>query len=221
MTHPNKKKNHKSRKITKVSGRDGVHKDCSFSMQQSIPRGDRYPLDSQVYRFVTSSEALAFHTTSATLPTFAAAVFSPATIIGDYTSYAAVFDQYRITKIELWLIPRLSTSDGSVSNPGLMSTVVDFDDGNTLASVSAANDYANCITASGVNGHYRSFIPHIAVSGYTGGAFSGFVNSTSPWIDASYGNTQHFGFKTACTVTSTALVFDLNIRVHSIWRNQR
>jgi hypothetical protein len=199
--------------------KDGINADRAFSMSQTLPKSMVYP-PSQVCNFVSSSEAIAFHTTSTTLNTTAAATFTPSTIVGDFVSYAAVFDQYRLDHIEIWMFPRVTTGDGIITNPGLMSSVIDFDDGSILSGPAAAQDYANCITSPGTMGHYRRFKPHAAIAAYTG-AFGGFANTTSPWIDASSGTVQHYGFKTACTPTSTTLYYDLAIRVHTSWRNQR
>jgi hypothetical protein len=207
-----------SPKTSKHNRKDTTNPDVAFSMMQSLPKSNVFP-KSVVAHFVSSSEATAFHTTSNALSSSAAAVFTPSTIINDFASYAAVFDQYRLDLIEVWLIPRFQLADGTITNLGLMSSVVDYDDGANIT-IAQAGDYANCITAPGGMGHYRSFKPHAAIAAYTG-AFNGYQNATSPWIDAASGTVQHYGFKTACTITSVVCYYDLNIRVHSSWRNQR
>jgi len=146
--------------------------------------------------------------------------FIPSTIIPDFAQLAAVFDQYRIVKIQAWFVPRTTTSTSNATNLGQAVSVVDYDDGASLGSFAAGTEYENSLIGPGNCGHYREFKPHIALAAYQG-TFVGFANVSDEWIDASYGTVQYFGLKVGVSATDSAYVWDLECRVHSEWRNAR
>lgn len=135
-------------------------------------------------------------------------------------SFTALFDQYRIRLVEVMFVPRVTVNNATSSNFGLFSSVVDYDDSNALTSVAQAYDYQNCLTSSGLDGHYRKFIPHIAEAAYAG-SFTSYANKSAPWIDAASANVQHYGVKTAWTQTDAAYTMDMVVHLHIEWRNLR
>jgi len=180
----------------------------------------KVPSNNGIYRMVHSAESLAECVSSTTLSTFTARNFVVSNL-GDVTSLAAVFDQYKIERVEVWYTPRHpNASVGPLTNMGLFHTVVDFDDSNVLTTVQQALDYQNGCFSSGADGHYRTWVPHVAVATYSG-AFTSFANEEAPWIDAASQNVQHYGVKTAWTVTDTIYTMDLFVRLHTAWRNVR
>jgi len=137
------------------------------------------------------------------------------------SSLAAVFDQYRITKIEIMFMPRVSAVAASTSlNTGVFSTVVDYDDASALTTLAQAQDYANVISSPGSVGHYRVFEPHVAVAAYSG-SFSSYANETSPWIDCASTSVQHYGVKTAWSQTDAVYTYDVYAHLWLEFRNVR
>jgi len=137
-----------------------------------------------------------------------------------FSSYASVFDQYRIDFVEVWLTPYgTATAPGYNGNVHLYS-VVDYDDANAPASLVALTQYENCVTTRCTDGHYVKFRPHIAVAGY-GGAFTQFINKPSDWIDVASGSLQHFGLKLGAetTVSNADLKVDMETRLTISFRN--
>jgi hypothetical protein len=193
---------------------------CAFSMDQSLPGGNHYSLDNQVYRITQSYTTFAGLVTSTTLNSYTSLFFSVSNI-DQSTSLASIFDEYRIDEIEFWVIPRLSQTTAVSQGPGLLTSVIDYDDAATLTSLASASDYTNAITASGLLGHYRRFKPHAADALYQASALSAFGNVTSPWIDWAYPNTQHYGVKLAISATSSVQSYDFNVRLHISNRNVR
>jgi hypothetical protein len=180
----------------------------------------RTPSNNGVHRVVQSYELPALLTASNAATTFGAINFM-ASSLDQISSLGAVFDQYKIERIEVWLIPRISNVQTSVLiNTGLFHSVIDFDDSAVLSSVGQALDYSNCVVSSGTDGHYRTWVPHAAMAAY-GGAFTSFANVESPWIDAVSTAVQHYGLKTVWTQCDAAYIMDAVVRLHTAWRNVR
>jgi hypothetical protein len=123
--------------------------------------------------------------------------------INQFSSFAAVFDQYRFTMIEIWLTPSGPGLAASYLNTtgGRMYSVTDYDDSNSLATSAAALQYQNVLVTSFTDGHYRRFTPHIAVAAY-GGAFTQFKNEVADWIDCASTGVQHYGVKFCLDTTA-------------------
>jgi hypothetical protein len=191
----------------------------SFSLLDKIPAAMNYVPEGQIYKFSSSFEALNIIVTSISVPTYTGSTFTAASI-NDFTSLAAVFDQYRITEIEVWIIPHTSNATANTAIPGLMSSVIDYDDATAPGSLAQLGDYSNCLTTSGLTGHYRRWRPRAAVALYSG-AFTSYGNVESPWIDCSSSSVQHYGLKTGNSVTNGTYTYDLNVRFHMEFKNAR
>jgi hypothetical protein len=137
------------------------------------------------------------------------------------SSLASVFDQYRLARVEVWLLPRVTvTTQATGTSMGQIATVVDFDDASTLTNFSSYLDYQNVMVGPGNEGHYRSFTPHVAIAAYSG-TFTSFANESAPWLDCASPSVQHYGFKAGSTVADAAYSSDLNVRYHFEFRNVR
>jgi len=185
------------------------------SLAGHTPERSMPGVDNKPYKIVQSALRQASFATSASVPSFQSYGFAFSDL-DQYTSFTAVFDQYKITGIEFWLIPQAP----AVLNAGEVATVVDYDDTTNLSTFAAAEDYQNCQVGKTIEGHYRKFVPHIAVAAYSG-AFTSFMNLNEQWIDCSYPGVLHYGVKVASTVTTNAATFDALIRYHVSFRNVR
>jgi hypothetical protein len=133
------------------------------------------------------------------------------------SAFLALFDQYRVTAIEVWVVPRITTITSATANAGQLASVIDYDDSTSLGSFAAALDYENVLVGSGVDGHYRKWVPHVAV--ITGA--SGVENASMVWIDAASTAVIHYGMKMVWTSTDVAYVSDIFVRYWTEWRNVR
>jgi len=156
---------------------------------------------------------------SAVAATFTATYFT-FSLIDQYASLALVFDQYKINLIETEWLPRVNVISTLGNTPGVFRAVVDFDDVTVLSTVNAASDYENCISIEAYKSCKHTFVPHIAVAAYQG-TFAGYLNETSPWIDSSTPNVQHYGVKTAWDITSVATNIDQISRLWITLKNVR
>jgi len=154
------------------------------------------------------------------VPTYAQHTVS-STDITNFSSWSTVFDQYRILRAEVWIVPRLSQVSSSTVNPGQLVSVIDYDDGNALGSFADGLQYSNALVGPGLQGHYRDFAPHIAVGAYSG-SFTSYANlDATTWIDCASTGVSFYGLKAASTVTDATYTYDINVRLHVQFRNSR
>jgi hypothetical protein len=187
---------------------------------QQVPRMiNTTSLDNNPYVVRQTSTQGVVLTSSNTLPVFYAKFWSSADIL-QYSSYASVFDQYRIDMVEVWLVPYGAGTIPGYNNVGKIYSVVDYDDASNLITIASAQQYENCVTTRFTDGHYIKFRPHIAVAAY-GGGFTKYLNRVSDWIDAGSQAVEHYGMKLACDTTSsnTDVKIDMTTRLTVSWRN--
>lgn len=171
--------------------------------------------DNAVHRFIQSLDFGAVLTTSTTLPTFYARSFT-FNDVQQVSSFTAVFDQYRIDELELWLYPDVSNS-ASTTNPTYYSAI-DYDDANAPTALGSLQQYTNVIETTMNNGHYMRFRPHVAIAAYSG-AFTSFMNQKSNWIDSGSPGVQHYGIKAGFNITGSTVNIRLMCRIHFSCRN--
>jgi len=223
MPSHNKTQKNKNKKFTPSRKRSrGIRGELlpndglTFTTLTAIPR--TIVNRSQTYNIVQSYSLPAFFSTSTSLNTFSSvgATFGN---IDQAASLAVVFDQYRITELEVWLMPRDSAAATS-SSQALLYSVIDLDDGTPLTTPGQFGDYTSCVTSEIDQGHYRHFIPHVAMAAYSG-AFTSFANVASPWIDTSSPSVIHYGVKFGAGVTGTSHTYDVNLKLHIQLRSVR
>jgi hypothetical protein len=205
---------------SKMSKNDGK----SFSLLSGlIPNMKfRFP-DNKPFKYVQTYENLGALTQSATL--FAATVTEAVlSNLPQYTSFTAIFDQYRFSLIEHWVLCRNpQIASGATVNQGLLYTVVDYDDASLTLNSGFFEEYTNCVVTPAYDGHYRTYVPHIATAAYSG-SFTSYANETAPWLDCASPNIIHYGLKTgvsAADVAADCHVYDILTRVHVEFRNVR
>ncbi len=175
--------------------------------------------DTQVFNCFDSYEVPNAITTSTTLPT-AYSLSVAAGSLANFSDMSAAFDQYRIRAIEVRLIPRINLVANNGSNLGLVSTVIDYDDANSLATTTDALAYSNCHTTTGNVAHVRHFVPRIATAAYSG-SFTSYKNEKADWIDAGSPGVQHYGFKSIVSATDAPYHYDIVVRVWIQYRASR
>jgi len=175
--------------------------------------------DNRPYTVMQISNQGTVMTSATSIPTFYGRYFSANDVI-QFSSFAAVFDQYKIDTVEVWMTPF-----GSASAPGYNAncriySAVDYDDANTPTSINAIQQYENSVVTRSTDGHYIKFVPHIAVAAY-GGTFTQFKNEKTDWIDVASTNTSFYGLKAAIDPTSSTgdLKVDLVTRLTVSFRN--
>jgi len=197
----------------KTLGRDGT-----LFNSTGKPPVTKIPSNNRVYPFVQEINGSPF-LSNAALPQGIAYAFRLSDI-PQASSFEAIFDQYRISAIECWLIPRTTSLAGASANAGLLATVVDYDDNSSTTVLNDLLQYSNVVVGSGLDGHYRHFVPHIAMGAYSG-AFTSFANVEKQWIDCGSPGVYHYGIKVVWTVTDSVYTLDSMFRLHFEFRNVR
>lgn len=128
--------------------------------------------------------------------------------VADYSQFLAVFDQYRISQIEVWLEP-VGSQEATFAG---LATAVDLDDSNNPSTIANVQAKQGAIMAGGGSSRYHRWQPHVAVATYSG-TFTSYGNVPSMWIDAASPSVQHYGFKAAALPTpSGAITYSLTYR---------
>jgi hypothetical protein len=175
--------------------------------------------DNKVYTVrQTSNQGTVISSNGAVTALYARA-FTSADIL-QFSSFATIFDQYKIEMLELWLTPYGVGTVPGYTGGGKFVTVVDYDDANAPTSLQSLQEYQNAVTTRFTDGHYIKFRPHIAEAAY-GGAFTQFLNRPSDWIDCGSTGVQHYGLKLAMDITPATgdVKMDLSTRLTVSFRN--
>jgi hypothetical protein len=176
-----------------------------------------------IYTVTKRVIGLAAHTTSTIVETFSQNGITLNSFPG-YASLTAAFDQYRFDVVEFEYLPRLTTADGVLANPGIFITVTDLDDVTALASVGAALEYPNAQVWTPSPGKApllkHRFVPHAALAAYKG-TFTGYANVSNMWMDVADADIAHYGVKAASTLTASVFVYDILITANISFRSSR
>jgi hypothetical protein len=183
-------------KVFDALGANRPYPTNNLSLEQSI----RVELTLDIGTFISSSS-----TNGAS--TYAAQAISVGQFSGA-ASLLAVFDQYRIVQLEAWIESDVPNAVATVPN---LVSAIDLDDANVPVSVGNVSDHQGSITSMGPSGHYHRWMPHLAVSTYSG-TFTSYGNVPCMWIDSASPNVQHFGLKAATTSTGATMFYNLTVR---------
>lgn len=118
--------------------------------------------------------------------------------LDSYTTYTAMFDQYRIEAVEFKVMPMqnsITLQTNSTTTPVRFYCVVDYDDAGSITSEANARSYESCVIVPPGIECNRIFKPRVAIAAYSG-SFGGYTNMAAPWIDTVSPNVQHYGIKT-------------------------
>jgi len=149
-------------------------------------------------RLVTSIQALSTSIVKLSLS------FQLSDIIG-VGNYTAIYDQYRINKIKLFIIGETQVALPATGPAyGDYISVIDYDDADT------AYSSANELLAFATSRVHRagcsdtiSFVPRVAQGTWQGTLTPGGMAPKMQWLDCAYPGVYHYGYK-SCTTQSTS-----------------
>jgi len=180
----------------KRRGRPGKGK--IFNIQADRPQSVLQPAGNSI--MVVDEITNVFVTTSVGGPVYAGAQFT-LNMFSNAAEYTALFDQYRIDEIEVWIESSevMSATVGSAA----FHTAIDLDDANVPTAISQVSGKQNALTSLVGTGHYHKFQPHMAVAVYSG-TFTSFGNEPAGWIDVASPTVAHYGLKLATAAADGA-----------------
>ncbi len=149
-----------------------------------------------------------------------------------YSSYAAIYDQYRIKEVLIRFKSRNNAVNlvNTASPNGSVPTayiVRDLDDATALSTPSEALEYDTVHTFNGEEDCVVRFDPAVTPAVYSGGAFSGYgvQHSDMMWLDVANTAIPHYGIKVcvgALTASTTSSwVWDLTMEAIVEFQNTR
>jgi len=179
---------------------------------ERTPLGQLVRSDNRPYRFAQIADYGTLVTTSAGGQTFGSQAFK-LNDLSQAASFQAIFDQYRIAAVEVWIT---TTSTTGISNPSAYTSVVDYDDAVVPSNVSQLLQYTNCAEVPLTNGVYFHFVPHATATLQTG---SGVETVPAPWINSATPAVLHYGIKVASYTTAITYQIQCRARFHVEFRN--
>lgn len=176
--------------------------------------------DNSVHHFIQTTDLGTVITSSTVGAVFYARAFT-FTDITQSSTLGSLFDQYRISEIETWLIPGNVASSQGFGSGSYVYTATDYDDDTAWSTLAQAQQYTNLMQGGYNNGHYRKWKPHVAEALFAG-TFTGYGNIKAPWIDVASSSVKHYGFKAAVSTAANSNVvqtYSLTVRIHFECRN--
>lgn len=153
-----------------------------------------------------------------------------ASVLTDTPGYAeltALFDQYKLVKVELSLIPLWNTTitavgAGNGDLGGFVHSVTDYDDNlapaASTAGIQALMQYRSYRAQTLVSREPLkwSLSPKVASAVFGSGVFGSYASQSNMWIDAASTTVEHYGLKFIFEVLNpTAAVAYFNFRWHA------
>jgi hypothetical protein len=184
----------------------------SFRIDGAYPAMNRKLSPYNQIRVQSTTNFTGYHTTSASVPSYNSLVISLTSDVPNYAAYTAVFDQYRIERVEAWIIPNGNSTAPASSNGGAWTTAVDYDDGNTPTAFTQVSDKQTALTTGVLAGHYHSWVPQYATAAYSGTFVS--FSAERGWVDSASPSVQHYGLKLAAspTINTGTITYDAIVR---------
>ncbi len=133
-------------------------------------------------------------------------------------SYAAIFDSYKIDKVEMEFIPQFTSlvTAGTSIGP-VLYVAVDYDDAVAAGSSIVLDQYSNLQVFGPIDPAYVAFKPCIA-TGVWDGVAVGLVpagTQQSPWLDIGSANISHYAVKICVTANAAASTTNQRWRVRA------
>lgn len=143
--------------------------------------------------------------------------------IHDYSSWAAVYDLYRITQVKFFVIPNSNlTSTGTNPCVTYLTVAVDFDDASVPSTPAEVMNYQNHIIVGSSGSGSLTWKPRVALAAYSG-AFTSYASKEDQWIDCTSSTVEHYGIKysikqaTTTSITNWIAFAELTVQ----FKNQR
>lgn len=150
-----------------------------------------------------------YFSTGATGPTLAGLNFR-LDMLPNYTEFTNLYDMYRINKIVVKLIPKVSEVGmvlGATNNSAgiQIHSALDFDDSAAPTNVSQLTQYSTYKMTRGHNIHTRVFVPKCELSA------NGTANAAPKayqWLDTAHPDVAHYGMKLIIpTISANTIVY--------------
>lgn len=144
-------------------------------------------------------------------PTFGALamIFSQ---IANATSFAALYDHYRVDYLEFIITPMFDMTTAALTNASVIVpncyVVIDLDDSTNPSTLAELREYQSVQLVPLDKPLIVRFKPGVQTGAWNGSSVVSATHVTSPWINCAVDNIPHYGIKIGCDVgTSTQVSF--------------
>ncbi len=177
-------------------------------------------MDNRQYTFCQLVDFGSILTSSAGAATFYGTAFN-LNNLAQVSSIQALFDQYKIEELEVWITPSQNNAGSIINNvTSLLYSAIDYDSSAAPGSINQITQYQNVMESSCTTGHYRRWRPHVGSAlGIANTTVQGMANIPAPWIDSLTPGVNHQGLVLAMTASSTSTVLNLRVRLTISVRN--
>jgi len=127
--------------------------------------------------------------------------------VTNYARYTALFDEFKIDQVEVYITPSVDVS--GTSERGVLISAVDINDAYapSIANLEAQN---NSLETNGTIGHYHRFVPSIQ-NDYA---------ATTPWMNVANATAHWYGLKSSMAVSTSPIYYHYFVRLHVTFRGQ-
>ena len=115
------------------------------------------------------------------------------------STFSALYDAYRITKVELKFYPRSNVNAGNAGTnyTTTFHTAIDYDDVSNLGSLNSLLQYQTLKSFQSTKYCTRTVVPRVADSVYISGVSTGYAeNKSNQWLDCASDTVPHYGIRT-------------------------
>lgn len=136
---------------------------------------------------------------------------------GNLAAFQALYDQFKITKVVLRLIPKGNLGPAGVNPLGNVASCIDYDDANPPATFDDVLERQNFKLTRYGQIHTRVLKPCVNYQTQ----LAGVSTKQSPWLDINSFTQPHFGLKYAITSTAQQQEFDTLLTFYLAFKQVR
>jgi len=129
-------------------------------------------------------------------------------MLPNVSEFTALYDQYRINKIKVVLVPALTGLDGNPQSTSYympnFHSILDYDDSNAPTALSQLMEHPNYRRTRGQRDHKRYFTPAVAAEIYQSGVSTSYSQKFKQWLDLASTSVPHYGLKYCVDVGNPA-----------------
>jgi len=117
--------------------------------------------------------------------------------LDQYTTYQALFDEYRLDRVEITFFPAYRANSVALAPTSLIPLIYivsDYDDSVLPTTISQLREYESCVIRDDSRAFTISIVPRTNIS-LASGATSGQSPSANLWVDMTQSNVPFYGIK--------------------------
>jgi len=180
----------------------------------------RQPSNFKIVRTTTPSTYASGFSSVAASDVFGSLQFS-LNELPNYLEFAALFDSYRIDKVQVTFIPvnnqQITSTSGTLYIPSFYM-VTDYDDAVTPGTIAELKEYADCKVIEGNKKIVKTIYPKVSMAIYNTALTTGYARPTrmlqqNLLLDCANNAIPHYGLKFAFDYSSTSAIVRYTITV--------